>query len=123
MALRQRFLYRVQVFAGGQMQVRVLGQVLHRPQRHAIDGMGQPDAAVDGFVTQLRRAIRVLHALADDHGAGPAVPFATAFFGAGAMQVLSQHFQQRAVRGNIVQRHALTATQKMEWSWGHRLAI
>jgi hypothetical protein len=41
----------------------------------------------------------LLHALAQHHGAGAAVAFATAFLGAGAVQVFAQHFQQRAVGG------------------------
>jgi len=80
------------------------------------DGVRQPNAAVDGLVLQLGLPLRVHHALAQHHGASAAVAFAAAFFGARAMQVFAQYFQQSPLRGNVVQRHGLTAAQKVERS-------
>jgi hypothetical protein len=66
-------------------------QVFHGPQCQAVYRMRHLDAAVDRLGVQLARS-----QLAHHHGAGAAVAFAAALFGAGAMQVFAQHFQQGA---------------------------
>ncbi|MPM83571.1 hypothetical protein SDC9_130635 [bioreactor metagenome] len=93
----------------GGVDQRVFRQVFHGPQRHAVDGVGQADATVDGLVVHGA----IAHA-AQHHGAGAAVALAAAFLGAGAAEVFAQHFQQRAIRRYAVQCHDLAATEKTQ---------
>ena len=69
------------------------GQVGSRPQRHAVNRMCQPNAAVDCQVADAFAMARAQH-----HGAGPAIAFVAAFLGGAVAQVLSQHLQQCAGR-------------------------
>ena len=114
-ALHQRLLHRVQTccavrsrrFGGAGSDQRIAGQVLGRPERQPVDGMGQADAGVDGAVLDA-----ALHRLAEHHGAGAAVAFATALLGPGAAEVLAQDFQQGAGGWYIDQRHDLAAADE-----------
>ena len=63
-----------------------LCEVLCRPNCHAMHRVRHANAAVDGFV-----ANTVFTGLANHHGAGTAVAFATAFFGVASVQVFAQH--------------------------------
>src|SRR5690606_21317789 len=75
------------------VQLAVVGrQVFDRPQRQAVDRMGQADAAVDGAVRQA-----AFSGFSQHHGAGAAVAFAAALLGAGAGEVLAQQLQERAL--------------------------
>ncbi|MNR19200.1 hypothetical protein D3C85_1359760 [compost metagenome] len=109
------------VEAGGRFAFdqRVARQVLHRPQRQAIDRMRHAYAAVDGRVAQRFAARGRGHGLANDHGAGAAVAFGAAFLGAGAAQVLAQDFEKRALGGHIAQCHGLAAANELQNRQGH----
>jgi hypothetical protein len=100
----------------GRMQASVFTcEVFHGPQSQAIDGMGQPDAAVDRLVAdRFALAARPGRDLAQHDGAGTAVALAAAFLGAGCAQVFAQHFQQRALGWYIVQRDDLAAPDESE---------
>jgi hypothetical protein len=67
----------------------VAGDVFHRPQGHAVDGVGWLDAAVHGPVTDAAGQERIQ--LTHYHGAGTTVAFVATFLGAGAAQVFAQH--------------------------------
>ena len=84
-ALHHRFLRGVQAAVGR-------GQVFYRPQRHAVNRMRQPDAAVDGAKAQ-----RAAFNLAQHDSASAAVAFGATLFGAGQPQVFAQQRQQRAI--------------------------
>ena len=113
-ALHQRLLNGVQIFALGQLNVGVLRQVFNGPQRHAVNRVRQPNAAVDGLVAQMGLAAGIARAFTQYHGACAAVTFAAAFFGAGAVQIFAQHLQQSTVRWNVMQCHGLTTAQKLD---------
>jgi hypothetical protein len=89
--------------------VLIGGNIFHRPQRHAVNGMGQANAAIDGAVFQL-----LAIGLADHHGAGAAVAFATAFLGAGAVQVFTQQLQQGAVGFDVGQGYDCSTPEKSQ---------
>ena len=89
------------------------GQVLDRPQRHAVDRMRQPDAAVDGAKTQ-----RAVLDLAEHDGAGAAVAFAAAFLGAGAAEVFAQQLQNGAPGWYIAQIHHFAPADEAEGPGG-----
>ena len=93
----------------GGLNQRILCQIFHRPQRHAVDRVGQANAAVDRLVVQFAIAL-----LSEHDGAGAAVAFAAAFLGAGAVQVFTQHVQQGTVGRNAVEGHGLAATDKAQ---------
>ncbi|MDT4869407.1 hypothetical protein FQZ97_1044330 [compost metagenome] len=76
--------------------------------------MGQPDAAVDGLVLQL-----AVDRLRQHHGAGATVARGAAFLGGGEVQVLTQHLQQGAVGGHMVQRQGLAAPDKSQGLCGY----
>ena len=97
------------VVGAGGLDQRIAGQIFCGPQRHAVDGMGQANAAVDGLVVHCAIALGAQH-----DGAGSAVAFAAAFLGACAAQVFTQNFQQRAVGRDAVQCHDLAATDKAQ---------
>ena len=79
------------------MQLAVCSsQVFYRPQCHAVNGVGQPDAAVDCFELQL-----AIDCFAQHHSASAAVALAATFFGARGIKILAQHFKQRAGRWYI----------------------
>ena len=64
----------------------VCSNVFHRPERHAINGMRQPNTAIDSPKTKA-----AVFSLTQHHRAGAAVALAAAFFGAGASQVFAQY--------------------------------
>ena len=116
MAVHHGLLGRMQVIPRdcGRDDQRVLVNVLHGPQRQAVDGVGQAYAAVDGRQAQLFAAACACLSLADDHGAGAAIALAAAFLGARAGQVFPQQFEQGPVGRHVVHRHYLAAAQKSE---------
>ena len=90
-------------------------QILRGPQRLALDGMRQPDAAVHRAVLQAATVV-----LAQHHSAGAAIALVAALFGVGAMQVLAQHLQQGAVGRHVMQGDSLASADKLQRSGGHR---
>ena len=100
----------------GRVQCAVCGlQVFHRPQRQPVHRMRHADAAIDGLQFQL-----AVFLFTDDHGAGPAVAFAAALLGAGAVQVFAQQVEQGAVGVNG-QTDKLTTAQKADDLGIHKL--
>jgi hypothetical protein len=72
-------------FLGWVQAAICLGNILYRPQRHTINRMRQPDAAVNGLDLQL-----AIYRFTQYHRTCAAVALAAAFFRAGAAQVLTQ---------------------------------
>ena len=107
MALHHRLLGRVQLAVWRR-------QVFHRPQRHAIDRVGQPDAAVDGAVGQA-----VTLQFAEHDGAGATITLAATLLGSGAGEVFAQHFEQGAVGGYCVECDDGASADESDRLWFH----
>ena len=110
-AFDHRALRRVQLLQAGRragaLAGRRLGDVLGGPDGLAVHAVRQPDAAVDGTHAQAA----VGPALAHGHGAGAAVTAGAALLHRGAVQVVAQQLQQRAVGWYIAQRDNFAAPQ------------
>ena len=70
----------------------LFGHIFNSPQRFAMNRMRQLDAAINGAGLQLP-----IYRFTNHYGTRTAVALVAAFFGAGAVQVFAQYFQQGAV--------------------------
>ena len=82
---------------------------------HALHAVRQADAAVDGAVAELA----VAAPLGQRHGAGAAVAAGAALLDGGAVQVVTQHVEQRAVGRHVGQRLRLAAQDEAQDGWTH----
>ena len=100
MAVHHRLLRRVQ-------RPVVCCQVFHRPQRHAVDGMGKAYATIDGAVPEL-----AVNNFPKHHRTGAAIALVATLLGAGLAQVLAQDFQKGPGGWYIGQRDELAAADE-----------
>ena len=100
--LHHRFLRRVQ-------RAISTRNIFNGEQRHAVNRMRQPDAAVDGA-----KPDGAVVFLAQHDGAGATVAFAAAFLGAGAAQVFAQQVKQCAAGWYIGNRDDFTAPDEAD---------
>ena len=99
------------------MQHAVFGKILDRDQLGAVQLAKQRDARIDRLVSQA--AVALAH---DDDGAGAAIAFGAAFFGAGRSLLQTQPVQHGGARGKSVEPHDAAVSQKLQDFSGHDAA-
>ena len=97
------------------MQDAVIGEVLDRDQLGAIHLADQRDAGIDRLVDQA--AVALAH---QNDGAGAAVAFRAAFFGAGGALLEAQPVEHGGARGKPVERDPAATSDELQKFSRHR---